>query len=218
MVVAQGESRMMCNKLNYLPLAFGLVMSLAACGVNQSRVVEIPDTDAFPVPGEVVPENAVDQVFTDVVPPLDTRLDPNAVLSWTSCDGVKDFDLKANLTEATQFEGMTVILATNEMDMNGGGMIDGDVFISTQIKKGQATIHCKNALEETYHYPGYFLLVDVDGDGVCSEGDYFRDNMYYGWDSDMELDFKGSGLRLMTNDNIGSCRFFASGLSGDDGN
>jgi hypothetical protein len=94
------------------------------------------------------------------------------------CNAGKDFDLVVVGSTPDEWQGHSVLVAAYQ---NDAGVHSRVVRLSDRVGEGALALECNEALEENYEYPSVGVVVDVDGDGVCSAGDLGVQLQLYGW-------------------------------------
>jgi len=121
---------------------------------------------------------------------------PDGATARCDQDGSLDITVSGEVLE--QHEGATVWVSAVE-PLTDPRDAPVRVFLSDTVQNGTFYTHCGQSLDENYVYPSLAVIVDVDGDGVCSDADVAVIHQRYGWDRDVEIFVEGDDtLRPVT--------------------
>lgn len=111
------------------------------------------------------------------------------------------FDFRVSGDGLDVWEGKQVFSAALENHWEGTESVSVRVVNErTTVVGGAFQVLAEEALHTNYGYPSFAVLIDVDGDGKCSDGDmvYFR--QFYGWSSAIEDSSHGPSAFVQKSD------------------
>ena len=116
---------------------------------------------------------------------------PSAV--QPKCVSGRQWTLSLEASGLDEWEGRRLWISAVEPVSTGEGTLHEIAGrLETTITYGLASMSCVQGLTTNYWYPSAAVVVDADGSGACSAGDFQFTVQYYGWNEDQLFTIEGS--------------------------